>query len=100
MARLSPSQVDAKLKPLKGWRRKGDFITKTFKFRTFMGGIEFVDDVAEIAEGLDHHPDIHIVWTTIKLEIQTHDEGGITQLDIRLASRVEDYLARKKAEKS
>lgn len=93
MARLTPTQVDAKLKTLKGWKRKGDFITKTFKFRAFMDGIAFVNRIAAIAEALDHHPDIHVVWTTITLEIQTHDEGGITPLDIQLAAKIEESQA-------
>ena len=90
MAKLSPSQVDKKLTGLKGWKREGRFVTKTFTFKTFMEGIAFVNDVASIAEKLEHHPDIHIVWTTIRLEIQTHDEGGITEYDIGLAKAIEE----------
>jgi len=96
LTRLTPAQVDAKLRTLNGWRRKGDFITKTFKFRRFMDGIAFVNEVSAIADALDHHPDIHIVWTSIKLELQTHDEGGITPLDIELAAKIDDHVARKK----
>jgi len=75
-----------------GWKRKGNFISKDFKFGEFMDGIRFVDDISTIAERLDHHPDIHIRWTTVRLEIQTHDEGGITSLDIRLATEIEKHL--------
>ncbi len=89
MARLTPTQVDRALKVLPGWSREGDFITKAFKFRTFMAGIRFVDAVAESAESLEHHPDIRVVWTTVTLSIQTHDEGGITDLDIGLAKEIE-----------
>ena len=89
MTRLAPKEVDERLKALKGWKRKGDFITKSFKFRTFMGGIGFVNEVAAIAEKIDHHPDINIVWTTVRLDIQSHDEGGVTLRDIRLATEIE-----------
>lgn len=75
-----------------GWRRKGNFISKDFKFGEFMDGIGFVDDISTVAERLDHHPDIHIRWTTVRLEIQTHDEGGITLLDIKLAAEIEKHL--------
>jgi len=92
MARLSPSEVDRRLKGLDGWRRDGSFIAKTFTFRTFMEGIEFVNDLASIAERLEHHPDVHIRWTTIRVEIQTHDEGGITSFDIALAKEIEKSL--------
>ncbi len=89
MARLSDAQVERALKPLKGWRRDGDFIAKDFRFRTFLGGIRFVDKVARIAESQEHHPDIHVVWTTVTLKIQTHDQGGITGLDVALAAEIE-----------
>lgn len=92
MTKLSAEEVDAKLAPLEGWKREGNFITKTLKFKTFMDGIDFVNDIAEIAERLEHHPDVHIRWTTIRLEVQTHDEGGITSYDIKLASEIERSL--------
>ncbi len=99
MAKLSPSEVDKRLARLDGWRREGKFITKTFTFGTFMEGIEFVNGLATIAERLEHHPDIHIRWTTIRLEIQTHDEGGITPYDIELAEQIDIDLRGKSGKK-
>ena len=96
MARLTAAEVDRKLKNLPGWTRQGDFITKPFKFKEFMDGIGFVEKVAAIAEELEHHPDIHIVWTTVTLQIQTHDEGGVTPYDIDLAAEIEKRLGTKK----
>jgi 4a-hydroxytetrahydrobiopterin dehydratase len=95
LTKLSPAQVDVKLKALTGWKREGDFIVKSFKFKKFMDGIEFVHKVAVIAEKLGHHPDIHVVWTKVTLQIQTHDEGGITSYDIKLASEIEKGLGQK-----
>jgi len=97
MTKLSPREVDMRLAALSGWKREGDFIAKTFTFGTFMEGIAFVNDLAAIAERLEHHPDVHIRWTTIRVEIQTHDEGGITSYDIRLAAEIERYLHKKRA---
>src|SRR5689334_2427087 len=99
MAKLSDSQVEVRLKTLDGWEREDDFITKNFEFKTFMAGVRFVNDVAAIAERLEHHPDIHIRWTTITLKIQTHDEGGITALDFKLASEIEKFLHQKPSQK-
>ena len=93
MAKMSDGEVERALKPLKGWSRDGDFITKEFRFRAFMDGIRFVDKVARIAESQEHHPDINVVWTTVTLNIQTHDEGGITKWDIGLAKEIEKHLA-------
>jgi 4a-hydroxytetrahydrobiopterin dehydratase len=92
MAKLSDAEIARALKSLKGWDRDGDFITKQFRFRAFMEGIRFVDDVAVIAESQEHHPDIHVVWTTVTLKIQTHDEGGITDWDVALAKEIEKHL--------
>jgi 4a-hydroxytetrahydrobiopterin dehydratase len=91
MAKLSNAQVDRALKESNGWKREGDFITKAFKFPTFVAGIRFVDEVARIAETQEHHPDIRVVWTTVTLSIQTHDEGGITDLDIGLAREIDRH---------
>jgi 4a-hydroxytetrahydrobiopterin dehydratase len=95
LTRLSAAQVEARLKMLPGWKRDGDFIAKSFKFKEFMDGIGFVDEVALIAEDLGHHPDIHVVWTTVDLQIQTHDEGGITSLDVKLAGEIEKRFGKK-----
>ncbi|HUK75935.1 MAG TPA: 4a-hydroxytetrahydrobiopterin dehydratase [Nitrososphaerales archaeon] len=92
MAKLSDAEVASALKGLKGWKREGDYITKAFKFKTFLAGIRFVDAVAKVAEQQEHHPDINVVWTTVTLSIQTHDEGGITDLDVGLAREIERSL--------
>src|ERR1700686_4136540 len=96
MAKMSDAQVDRALKSTTGWRRETDFITKEFRFRTFLAGIRFVDKVALVAESQEHHPDIHVVWTTVTLKIQTHDEGGITEWDMALAKEIEKRLGAKK----
>jgi 4a-hydroxytetrahydrobiopterin dehydratase len=96
VTRLSEAQVERALKPLMGWRREGDYITKEFRFPTFLAGIRFVDAVALVAEAQEHHPDIHVVWTTVTLRIQTHDEGGLTNWDFDLARAIEKDLSAKK----
>jgi len=93
MAKLSDNEIESAMKSLKGWRRDEDFIAKEFRFKAFMDGIRFVDDVAVIAESQEHHPDIHVVWTTVTLKIQTHDEGGITNWDVSLAKEIEKHLS-------
>jgi 4a-hydroxytetrahydrobiopterin dehydratase len=100
LAILSAGQVDLRLKELPGWKRHGDFISKEFKFKKFMDGIRFVDELALLAEKLDHHPDIHVVWTTVTLQIQTHDEGGVTALDIGLATEIEANFGKAKPGKT
>jgi 4a-hydroxytetrahydrobiopterin dehydratase len=89
---LTKAKIRSELKGLDGWKLDKDFITKTFEFKTFMAGIRFVYDVAEIAEEEEHHPDIRIRFTTIKLSIQTHSEGGVTEWDLGLARKIESFL--------
>lgn len=86
---LSDEKIETGLKPLKGWRHEGKFITKSYKFDEFMDGIKFVNRVAKIAERREHHPDIWVRYTTVKLEVQTHSEGGVTRWDIELAEEIE-----------
>ena len=95
-ALLSDSDVAARIKSLRGWKHEGAFLTKTFKFREFMDGISFVRAVAKIAEREEHHPDINIRYTTVKLSIQTHSEGGVTVWDLDLAEGIEVYLTKGK----
>jgi 4a-hydroxytetrahydrobiopterin dehydratase len=93
-ALLNDSEVAARLKGLKGWKHEGSFIAKTFEFKEFMDGIVFINAVAKIAEKEEHHPDISIRYTTIKLSIQTDSEGGVTEWDFGLATKIEGYLAK------
>ncbi len=89
MAKLSDQQTVEKLKTLPGWEFKNNAISKTFKFEEFLTGIEFVQKVAEIAEGMDHHPDIAINYKKVTFSCTTHDSGGVTDKDFKLAENIE-----------
>ena len=86
---LTDSEIASRLRPLRGWEHEGKFITKVFEFGQFMDGIDFLNKVAEIAEKEEHHPDIHVRYTTITLSLQTHSEGGVTEWDVELAEAIE-----------
>jgi len=87
--RLSDIAIQRELGTLPGWSRRGDVITKTFQFREFLAGIDFVNAVAKAAEAADHHPDIDIRYTKITFSLSTHSAGGITQKDLDLARKIE-----------
>ena len=89
--RLSDIAIQRELGNLQGWSRRGDVITKTFQFRTFMTGITFVTAVAKAADAADHHPDIDIRYTKITCTLSTHSAGGITQKDLDLAKQIERF---------
>jgi 4a-hydroxytetrahydrobiopterin dehydratase len=93
--RLSESEVTERLKGLKGWKQEGKFITKTYEFKEFMEGIRFVEKVAKVAEREEHHPDIKVVYTEVKLSLQTHSEDGVTEWDFELAEAIEESIGRK-----
>jgi 4a-hydroxytetrahydrobiopterin dehydratase len=87
--RLTDAEVQKRLRSLRGWRRSGSFITKTYEFNGFMDGVKFIERVAEVAEKLEHHPDIKVRYTRVTLSIQTHDAGGLTAYDFQLAKAVD-----------
>jgi 4a-hydroxytetrahydrobiopterin dehydratase len=75
------------------WRRDGDTIRRTVVAPDFRTAIAIVNDVAEQAEALNHHPDIDIRWRTLHLVLTTHDAGGLTDLDYKLAARIDAIVA-------
>ena len=91
---LGDAEISARLKRLKGWKHDGEFIIKVFEFDRFMDGIDFLNRVAVVAEKEEHHPDIHVRYTTVTLSVQTHSEGGVTQWDLDLAEAIEKMLKR------
>ena len=75
-----------------GWELKEGKIVKSFQFPGFMKAIEFVNDVARIAEKVNHHPIITIKWKTVKLSLKSFDVDAITERDINLAKEIEKRL--------
>ncbi|HME19115.1 MAG TPA: 4a-hydroxytetrahydrobiopterin dehydratase [Nitrososphaerales archaeon] len=89
---LNDAEVVKRLAALRGWKREGKFIAKSFEFETFMDGIRFLNRVARVAEELDHHPDIQVRYTQVRFSIQTHSEGGLTARDFELAKGIDGIV--------
>jgi 4a-hydroxytetrahydrobiopterin dehydratase len=87
--RLEPDDLNAQLTSLVGWSGDTSGLRRTYQAQTFLEGIRLVDGVAEVAEEMDHHPDIDIRWRSITFGLVTHSEGGVTQLDVELAHRID-----------
>src|ERR1700677_5124027 len=95
MAKLEAKEVKRQLKSLTGWEYKDNAIHKLFRFKEFMEGIQFINQVAGTAEAMDHHPDININYTRITFLCTSHDSGGVTERDLKLARAIEEaYVAR------
>lgn len=83
---LSEPEVQDFLDDHLGWDLHGKEIIRTFEFEDFNAALGFVTRVGLKAERLFHHPDIDIRWNKVKLALSTHSEGGITEMDLDLAT--------------
>ena len=81
MPKLTPAEIDQRMKSVNGWTREGDAIRKQFTFADFLQAIAFVNRLAPEAEKADHHPDILINYKRVTLTYSTHSEGGLTEKD-------------------
>ncbi len=89
---LTQESITKKLQSLQGWEQSGSEIEKQFKFKSFIESIGFVNKVALLSEKADHHPDILIQYSKVKITLSTHNEGGITDKDFSLATEIEEVL--------
>jgi 4a-hydroxytetrahydrobiopterin dehydratase len=91
---LPRAEVDSLLAQLSGWgleHADGHLrLTKTFKFRGFMPGVEFVNRIAAIAEAEGHHPDLLVSWGSVTVQLWTHAAGGLTENDFIMAARIDE----------
>ena len=74
------------------WDFKDGKLVKLFQFSSFMNAIYFVNEVAKVAEKLDHHPIITINWKTVRVSLKSFDVDAITKRDVTLAKEIEKKL--------
>lgn len=90
MTLLTTNEINEKLKEISGWQFRNNEIGKEFQLKDFAEALAFVNKVGEIAESMDHHPDIFIhSWNKVKITVSTHSEGGVTGKDFELAKKVD-----------
>jgi 4a-hydroxytetrahydrobiopterin dehydratase len=89
MAVLTDEDVEARLGDLDGWQSEGDAITRQFEFKDFVGSVDFVNRITPLAEEMNHHPDLAISWNKVTVTLSTHSEGGLTENDFELASKID-----------
>ena len=77
------------------WELKDGKLVKSFEFSSFRNAIYFVNEVAKVAETLDHHPIITINWRTVRLSLKSFDVDGITKRDIALAKGIKQLESKK-----
>jgi 4a-hydroxytetrahydrobiopterin dehydratase len=89
MARLSDAEIAEHLKSVPGWEQAGQAIRRTYKFPDFKAAMAFANRVAELAEAQDHHPDMLVQYGSVTLTSSSHDAGGLTARDFRLAQSID-----------
>jgi 4a-hydroxytetrahydrobiopterin dehydratase len=71
------------------WRQEEESLVRDYEFDDFQGAMAFVNRVAEVAEEVNHHPDILVHgWNKVRLTLTTHDAGGLTDNDHAMAERI------------
>ena len=96
MSKLSESEVAELLAALKDWELDADSgaIVRHLEFPTFADAIQFVNRVARDADDHDHHPDIDIRYRRLKVALISHDAGGLTKRDNRMARLIDEQVKR------
>jgi 4a-hydroxytetrahydrobiopterin dehydratase len=90
--RLSPDEIAAALHGLPEWSGDGDGLHRTVELPSFRDAVAAIVAIADVAEEMDHHPDIDLRWTKVRVAVVTHSAGGLTELDLALARRVDALL--------
>jgi len=90
LMRIGNRQVKNELVKLGNWSRHGKVISRRFVFADFASALRFVNRVGKLAEAANHHPDIIINYNEVRLALTTHDEGGLTMRDFRLARKINE----------
>jgi 4a-hydroxytetrahydrobiopterin dehydratase len=88
--KLNQQEIAERLGTLaEGWEVQDDFINKEYEFENFAEALSFVNQVGEIAETADHHPDIFFGYGYAEVAITSHDAGGLTERDFELAAKID-----------
>src|ERR1022692_4733446 len=98
--KLSEAEIAAALSNLPGWELQESKLHREYKFADFVAAFAFMTGAALIAQAMDHHPEWFNVWNTVRVDLSTHDAGGVTALDLKLAHSMEELAGRQpRAEK-
>ena len=94
MPKLDTAAREAALKELPNWREVPgrDVIARKFEFQDFNAAFGFMTRAALLAERMDHHPEWMNVYKTVDVRLTTHDAGGLTEKDVRMAKAMDAYF--------
>jgi 4a-hydroxytetrahydrobiopterin dehydratase len=86
---LSAEELEVLLQEHPAWKLAGGKIVRDWEFGSFAEAMIFVNRVAAMAEAADHHPDMDIRYSRVRLGLVSHDSGGITRRDARMAAQLD-----------
>lgn len=92
MKKLNKEEIEKHLKELEGWEYNEDAIHTSFKFEDFKEAFSVMTRIAFEAEAMQHHPDWCNVYNELQISLSTHDAGGVTEKDIKMAKSIESIV--------
>ncbi len=92
MIKLSESEIQERLKNIDGWEYNDNAIHTTFEFNDFKDAFSVMTRIAFEAEAQNHHPDWTNVYNKLQISLSTHDAGGVTENDFKLAKTIEEII--------
>lgn len=87
---LTDPEIQSALTSLHGWTKHGIAIERKYEFKDFVEAMKFVNKVADVAEAAGHHPDIQVVYNKVTLQLTSHDSGGVTHRDVKMATKLNE----------
>ena len=92
MEKLNDTQIEDQLKALDGWGYNSESIHKTYTFSDFKAAFSAMTRIAFECEAMNHHPNWENVYNRLTIQLNTHDAGGVTQLDFKLAKKIDEIV--------
>jgi 4a-hydroxytetrahydrobiopterin dehydratase len=89
---LTADELTTALADLPHWSGDVDGLRRSVELPSFRDAVAAIGSIADVAEEMDHHPDIDLRWRTLHLALVSHSAGGVTELDLELARRIDALL--------
>jgi 4a-hydroxytetrahydrobiopterin dehydratase len=87
--KLAAAEIDTALTGLRGWSLKNEKLHREYQFSSFVEAFGFMASAALVAESMNHHPEWFNVYNKVRIDLTTHDAGGISENDVEMAKRLE-----------
>jgi 4a-hydroxytetrahydrobiopterin dehydratase len=90
--KLNDAEIEEALAGLDGWSREGDEIVREVQLADFVAAMGLITQVGILAERMNHHPTLTNTWNRVRIALSTHDVGGISDYDMRLAAEINERI--------